>query len=191
MSNTPFDLGILTGGSSTRMGEPKATLVLPDGRTMLETVRDNLAPLATTVFILGGSFVLKGCESINDSRPGDGPLAGIEALLQVTKSAHVLVVPCDMPFFDAKAANTLLALPDAPVTHFLEQPLPCRISSIVETRAAVASLLDNGNRAVKALHAHMNAFAAACPQPAWLRDFDTQASLRSDFTNLTPAPEQT
>ena len=80
--NPPRDLTgvILAGGSSRRMGQPKAGLTLPDGRTLLEASADALRRVADDVVIIGAPTIETNFDVIPDDAPGDGPLARARAL---------------------------------------------------------------------------------------------------------------
>src|SRR5512141_1705706 len=87
---------ILVGGKSTRMGSDKSGLVL-EGRSSVELVAEALRPVVARVRLVGteveGSF-----ETVPDLRSDWGPLAGIEAALEVATSDWSLIVACDLPF---------------------------------------------------------------------------------------------
>jgi len=97
---------ILSGGKSSRMGEPKALLRFGDGR-LIDHVAARLAPQVSHLFVNSNDpdIALPGLPSISD-RFADfpGPLAGIHASLAAISDAgiaatHVAVVPVDAPFF--------------------------------------------------------------------------------------------
>src|SRR5580704_6177217 len=66
---------LLTGGSSRRMGQDKATLVLADGRTFAQTVAACLSQVADPVLEIGPGK--SGLIAIADELPGSGPLAAL------------------------------------------------------------------------------------------------------------------
>ena len=115
---------ILCGGASKRMGTPKAELMMPDGRTMIEAVRDTLQTICTTIVCVGQPG-LTGHQTITDEKPGSGPLAGIEALLRSGCGDRYLIVPCDMPALDPQSLHCLIATEHDGLVHFAGQPLPC------------------------------------------------------------------
>jgi molybdopterin-guanine dinucleotide biosynthesis protein A len=151
---------ILIGGRSRRMGADKATLVLRDGRTMVEHVAEALAELCDEVLLVGsarGNLGGKpghagGYVTIADTRTDAGPLGGIEALLMSNHADEYLVCPCDVPAATAHVLRGLLERRDAPATvlrihgrdHF--EPLPARIHA--DALASVTRLLDSGERSV-------------------------------------------
>lgn len=54
--DSPPPLGVvLSAGASLRMGEPKALLRLPDGRTLLQAHVDALLPVCSRVVVVGGA----------------------------------------------------------------------------------------------------------------------------------------
>ena len=167
---------ILSGGMSRRMGVPKAGLLLPDGRSMIETVRDTLAGICDEVVLLGGSFGLEGHRVIEDERADSGPLAGIEALLASQIDDRYLIVPCDMPGFDRAAAGMLLAERDARSAHFEGHPLPCVVGSSL--REGLTAALDSGLRAVRDWHAQAGASSIKLGETE-LDDADTPEAFES------------
>ena len=138
---------ILCGGASRRMGVPKAGLLLPDGRSMIETIRDALEAICEQVVLVGNPHGLRGHRVVEDEQPESGPLAGIEALLRSGAAERYLVVPCDMP---AIAPGTLRRLMDEqgdPVVHFEGQPLPCLVESVLSE--TTTGMLADGVRALR------------------------------------------
>jgi len=104
---------VLAGGESRRMGEPKALLKLPSGRTFLENALDLLSQLTDVQIIAGGEPELaKGLNYqsrwIKDLHPRYGPLAGIEAALATQLGSGYLVVACDQPRLSVKLLSRLL-----------------------------------------------------------------------------------
>ena len=139
---------ILSGGMSRRMGVPKAGLLLPDGRSMIETVRDMLLELCDEVVLLGGGFGLEGHRVLEDTRDDAGPLAGIEALLQSGLDERYLVFPCDMPGMDPDTARLLMDEENTPgIVHFNGHPLPCMVSGSLCD--GLTATLDEGVRSIR------------------------------------------
>lgn len=98
----PFPLTgvILAGGNSTRMGRPKHHVPMPDGRAMMAHVLEALTPVCRQVAVSGpaGNFALPpGIPAIADLRPGEGPLAALEAILASGLDTRYLLVSCDQP----------------------------------------------------------------------------------------------
>lgn len=84
-----FEVCILAGGLSTRMGRSKARLRL-NGRTMLSIIRATAGKLGFPVRIIR-----------RDSVPRCGPLGGVITALKTTRADAVLFLACDMPFVSA------------------------------------------------------------------------------------------
>ncbi|WP_331374501.1 molybdenum cofactor guanylyltransferase MobA [Sinorhizobium chiapasense] len=112
---------ILAGGRSSRMGRPKAALVL-DGRTMLDYIIERLAPqvgsIALNLNADPGIDLPQGLPVLTDMVPGYfGPLAGILTAMRhaaevAPHAAHVLTVPTDTPFFPDDLVGRFSSAPD-------------------------------------------------------------------------------
>jgi molybdopterin-guanine dinucleotide biosynthesis protein A len=151
----PFTAAILTGGRSSRMGVPKAAMRLPDGRTMVERMRDTLREICHDVVFLGDPHGVVGHDRIDDLRPDAGPLAALEALLASRRSPQYLVVPCDLPLLPS-ALLLRLREGDADGLTCFEfagedgmRPLPCRIAAA--HLPEITRRLDAGQRALHRL----------------------------------------
>lgn len=92
--------GILYGGKSRRMGQPKAGLQL-DGKSFLETLQAAFSGVPT---------LLSGAEHIRDIYPDCGPLGGLHALLRACETELLFVTACDTPLVDLPLAKALCAL---------------------------------------------------------------------------------
>ncbi len=144
---------ILAGGASRRMGRPKHSVHLPDGRTMLDAVSDALGGACRDVVVVGPP----GIGTIHDRRPGEGPLAGFEAILASGAAETYLVCPCDAPRLTAGLLRRLAAAEPREAScavfrvekEVRPRPLPMRVSAAALPEAR--RLLDAGERAVHAL----------------------------------------
>jgi molybdopterin-guanine dinucleotide biosynthesis protein A len=137
------------------MGRPKHALRLPGGKAMIEVVAGVVADVCAQVVIVGGEDALPGVRRLDDLRPRQGPLGGIEALLASGLDTEYLVCPCDVPLITAELLRRLAVSSHAPATVFRVdgeqelQPLPARLSAgLLET---VRKLLDEQRRAVHEL----------------------------------------
>ena len=95
---------VLAGGSSTRMGHDKARVVL-QGKTLLERVLEPLRELCTDLVVVSSAEGLSEHRDIAvdarlaaDLLQGRGPLGGLHAGLQASRTQSVLLVGCDTPF---------------------------------------------------------------------------------------------
>lgn len=114
----PLTGAILVGGGSRRMGTNKALLHLePGGPTVIETVFQTLRRLMDDVVLVGNptdDYAFLELAWFPDRMPNAGPLAGIQAALTGSRTDHVLVVACDMPFLNIEL---LRFMADQPRTY--------------------------------------------------------------------------
>ncbi len=105
--------GVLFGGGSRRMGEPKH-LLTDGGRTWIEQVVATVAPRVGQVVLLGRGELpgtLRHLPVLPDvtDRPEGGPLRGLRAAMRWAPGAGWLFVACDQPCVSAPAIEWLLA----------------------------------------------------------------------------------
>jgi molybdopterin-guanine dinucleotide biosynthesis protein A len=87
---------LLTGGASSRMGVPKAMLVV-DGQTIAERAARHLAIVCDPVVEVGPGY--SGLRRVDEDPPGQGPLAALVAGADaVGGDGPVLLLACDLPF---------------------------------------------------------------------------------------------
>ena len=137
------------------MGVPKAGLLMPDGRSMIETVRDAMERVCEQVVLVGNPHGLRGHFVVTDEEPDSGPLAGIEALLRSGVAGRYLVVPCDMPAIGRTLLTRLLDAGGPGAVHFEGEPLPCVVDACLATETT--RVLGDG---VRALHLWQDAVGA-------------------------------
>jgi len=146
----PHTGAVLAGGAGRRMGRRKDSLPLPDGRTMLAVVHSVLSEVCERVVVLGDAET--DLPRIEDLRPGQGPLGGIEALLASGSDTDYLVCPCDLPLVTPTLLRRLTGPTNCVATVFQVEgeadfwPMPVRVS--VQSLTAVRTQLDLGRRAV-------------------------------------------
>ena len=100
---------ILSGGQSRRMGRDKAGVMLT-GRTLLNRMAAELAPLFGEVYVsVDRPGRYPGYRELADLRPGQGPLAGLEAAFLRTGAEAVFLAAVDLPFAGASLAARILA----------------------------------------------------------------------------------
>lgn len=91
---------ILAGGPSSRMGSNKALLPYQGGR-FIEAIHRQIAELFEEVLVVTNAPELYGflsCRKAPDLIPGMGALSGIHSGLVHSRTPHVFVVACDMPY---------------------------------------------------------------------------------------------
>lgn len=86
---------VVCGGRSSRFGADKARYSI-GGRTLLERALAALAP-ARERLVVGRDYHVAGARFVPDLRPGQGPLAGLEAALGAARTAWVALAACDLP----------------------------------------------------------------------------------------------
>ena len=103
---------VLAGGSSRRMGRPKAWLEVGD-TVLLRYVVERLAPAFSEVMV---SFSepeqmeqLVPYRVVFDRKRAAGPLAGLEAGLMAARHEVLFAVACDMPYVTRRVAEIAVA----------------------------------------------------------------------------------
>jgi molybdenum cofactor guanylyltransferase len=184
---------VLAGGSSRRMGTDKRHVTI-DGVPLLVRAVEAVRAVADEVLIVGGPATTAGesdavTRAIGDLRPGEGPLAGIEAALDAARHPWVLVVAVDHPWLSPAVLGLLLdrlRRTDAQAvllgTERGPQPL---VGAYRRTaRTAVSALLDTGERRATRLPEALGAVVVGPDE--WLpldeagataHDVDTPADL--------------
>lgn len=84
---------VLAGGQSSRMGQDKASLPLPDGQTFLEQAQTLLGSLPLDQVLISGARP----GGVPDPVAGLGPLGGLYGIACATDAQSLLVIPVDMP----------------------------------------------------------------------------------------------
>ncbi|HEU5401092.1 MAG TPA: NTP transferase domain-containing protein [Terriglobales bacterium] len=105
---------VLAGGKSERMGEDKATMRLPSGRTLLENALAIAGAVAGQVGIVGSrhryaSYAWAG-EIVDDIVPDRGPLGGIHAALTASTTEWNVILAVDVPGVTAALLEWILKM---------------------------------------------------------------------------------
>ena len=108
---------VLAGGRSSRMGQDKAALMHPDGRTLARRTYDLLVDAGCEIVVLSlrhdqeipeGFAGLENLSIVRDPAGGSvGPIAGIVAGMRLRPDADWLVLACDLPRLDLATLSTL------------------------------------------------------------------------------------
>lgn len=93
---------ILAGGDASRFGGRDKSVLVVNGRTILDRQVEVLSAVADDVAIVREDLV-----------PGCGPLGGVHTALTRARHDVVFVLACDMPFVTAPFAAHLLSLADS------------------------------------------------------------------------------
>lgn len=100
---------VLAGGKSSRMGQDKAFLQL-GGRTLLAHALELAQAVTGNAWIVGSAEKFAAFGSVlEDTYPGRGPLAGIQAALAATRTELNLITAVDMPFLELDFLKYLIA----------------------------------------------------------------------------------
>lgn len=106
---------VLAGGRSSRMGQDKAALVHPDGRTLLRRCCDLLMAAGCGKVIISIRqdqeipAGMEDCEIVRDPEgTSQGPIAGIVSGMALQPDADWLVLACDLPRLDAETLTHLI-----------------------------------------------------------------------------------
>jgi len=108
---TPLFAGILIGGASHRMGQPKHLLRVGN-TTWLEHIVTTLRPIIPQVVLLGAGEIPPGLREtpVLPDAPGiEGPMAGLLAAMRWRPDAAWLFVACDLPRISPEAVEWLLS----------------------------------------------------------------------------------
>ncbi len=107
----PLVGGILVGGSSRRMGSPKAMLEW-QGETFLERIARALGSVVQEIYLLGSGGPLPPGAThlpvLADAAGACGPLAGLLAAAAARSDAAWLVLSCDQPMLSRAALEWLV-----------------------------------------------------------------------------------
>ncbi|MEP6847233.1 MAG: molybdenum cofactor guanylyltransferase [Acidobacteriota bacterium] len=160
---------ILAGGNSSRMGRDKSVLII-NGRTLIEHAAEALASVADPVYIVGNIDAAKtslpivlDVKAATETR---GSIVGLYTAAVKAKTKWMAILACDLPvvgtdllrilseLIPAENDNACRAiLPEQP--NGLLQPL-CGFYAVGETRKAIEQMLANGNWRLRNLAAMLN-----------------------------------
>ncbi|GAA5533442.1 putative molybdenum cofactor guanylyltransferase [Deinococcus aluminii] len=155
----PFAAAITAGGQSRRFGSDKAAARL-EGRTLLEHVAASLAGCPLRLLIAPpGRYALPGWQGVPDTRPGEGPLAALEAALQAAQAevgpGWLAFAGVDMPRLTPRYWETLARArtPDALAVLALDaegRPQPLAALYHTDLLPHVTARLEAGERRLRA-----------------------------------------
>jgi molybdopterin-guanine dinucleotide biosynthesis protein A len=154
---------VLAGGAGRRLGADKATLPF-GGRQLVDLVIERLSVVCDEVIVACGSsqrrlIAEQNARAVADWRPGEGPLAGLQAGLRAAANPVTLLVACDMPFLNPALLSYLAHVSDgveAAVPFLGGHPHPLHAAYSRDVLPVVDMLLERGERRMKALLARIN-----------------------------------
>lgn len=172
---------MLCGGRSSRFGSDKALAPFgcsTVGGRVVAALRE--AGIDPVVAIGGRAGHSLGIPTVDDRRPGDGPLAGLATALLWARTGWVLVVPCDLPLLTPADVEMLLALDaddDRPVVATVDhRPMPSLSLWPAEHGRRLLNLIDDGQRRFQAALDGVEWRGVEVPSRA-LADADTPEEL--------------
>lgn len=107
MNNLGFVL--LSGGLSSRMGSPKALLMI-DGETLLDRTSRIGQVFSERLFSVNDPAIPTplGYARVPDLFTGCGPMGGLHACLAACRSEALVVAPCDAPGYTREVVDFLI-----------------------------------------------------------------------------------
>lgn len=109
MQESRICAAILAGGKSSRMGRNKALLEL-GGKTIIEHVIQVASTASSDVMLITnspGNFSHLKLPMLPDEVRDIGPLGGIYTALKHCRTAHCLILACDLPFLSGELVRFL------------------------------------------------------------------------------------
>lgn len=170
---------ILAGGMSRRMGRDKANLPFGE-ETMLshlvQTYRPHFDCIAVSLNT-AGRFDTYGALEVVDRRPGEGPMAGLEAAFLDTGADVIFLTGTDLPLGDPSLAVYLLNRLKGHDVCLIRsergiEPLFAVYSS--SCLSAVQAALDEGRRSMFHMLQRVNTLEIPAPE---LSQFDVERIL--------------
>lgn len=179
-----FTAAITAGGRSSRFGSDKALAVLR-GQTLLEHVAASLEPCPQRLLVAPpGRYALNGWTPVADTRPGEGPLAGLEAALRAAPDGWVAFTGVDLPGLSRDYWTTLAQarIPGVLSVQALDatgraQPLGALYHTALLPR--LCALLDSGERRLRLAAPAESLVTVAGLDPEALRNVNTPADLET------------
>ncbi|MBW6478004.1 MAG: molybdenum cofactor guanylyltransferase [Bacteroidales bacterium] len=101
---------ILAGGKSRRFGSDKSLFEF-NGKKLIEYSIATLQPLCGQILLSTNEpekYAFTGLSAVPDLFPGCGPVAGIHACLEQSKTEHHLVIGCDLPWLNTRLFEFIL-----------------------------------------------------------------------------------
>lgn len=154
---------VLAGGRSRRLGRNKALLPF-GGRPLLHIVCERVAQVCPQVVVATSAGGMSGdapagVEVVRDEKPGQGPLAGMQAGLRAAAFDYALVVACDMPFLSPSLLRYMADLPrdyQALLPEWQGRRHPLHAIYARACLPVINALLSEGQRSVQELLARVD-----------------------------------
>jgi molybdopterin-guanine dinucleotide biosynthesis protein A len=173
---------VLAGGQGRRMGGVDKGLQPLEGRPMVAWAIERLAPQVEAIVVNANqnldAYRAFGYPVVSDAVGGfAGPLAGLHAGLQATRTALAVTVPCDSPFLPTDLVARLrsaLEAGDAEIAVAKTGDQPHPVFSLVQRKILphLEAFLHSGGRKIDAWYASLKVVEVS---------FDDQAEA---FSNI-------
>ena len=157
---------VLAGGQGRRMGGVDKGLQPLEGRSMAQWAIERLAPQVETIVVNANqnleAYAAFGYRVVSDAVGGfAGPLAGLHAGLQASRTAFAVTVPCDSPFLPTDLVARLHSAleangADLAVAKTGDQPHTVFSLVRVGVLPHLEAFLQSGGRKIDAWYASLN-----------------------------------
>ncbi len=174
---------ILAGGQSSRMGQDKAFVKL-NGQSLLQRQIETVRAAGFSEIMISGrsgvDYSVFGLPVVLDQTLNAGPLAGIHAVLSLTKNRQLLVLAVDLPQMTPAFLRLLKAAAEAGAGV-----IP-RLAGQVEPLAAIypAVAREQAGKLLAECKYAVRSFASACVIAGLATYMDCPASSGALFKNL-------
>ena len=165
---------ILAGGMSRRMGRDKAALPFGE-ETMLSHLVHTYQPyfdLTAVSLNTPGRFDTAGAMEVVDRRPGEGPMAGLEAAFLDTGADVIFLTGTDLPFGDPALARFLVdSLGKHDICLIRSEKGPEPLFAVYSSRclSAIQKSLEEGRRSMYGVIQQMDTLELSAEE---LKQFD-------------------
>ena len=147
---------ILTGGMSRRMGRDKGTILFENGETLIARLVRRYREEFDEVYVSvneAGRFDTAGAPELVDLRPGQGPMAGLEAAFARTDASLVFLTAVDLPFGSPELVRRLDELRAGQDACYIRRadgrPEPLFALYARSCQAPLAACLEEGRRSFR------------------------------------------
>jgi len=192
----PVSLIILAGGKGRRMGADKASLPLPGGPLIGRVLRQVEGMFDEVLISVskGQAVDEPGCRTVEDTAPGQGPLAGILAGLKAAKNDVCAVLACDIPDIDASFLEGLIAKAQG-----FDIVVPVSSGGLFEPLFAVygrsvipeiEALVQAGDFSILTLFDRCRTRKVRLKDSGWLRNLNTPEDYKKYLLELRKGPER-
>ena len=146
MCRASVSAAILAGGKSTRMGKEDKSLLVINGITFIESIRNKLGEYFTEILVVsdkGERFEEMGFLVYPDLIADKGPLGGLYTALSLSQTKKIFLVACDMPLLnEVLVSNFISQVSDEDVLIPLHNSNPEPLFAVYD-RNCLPSIINN------------------------------------------------